>query len=121
MNYLKDLKAFIAPKTSNKIGAINNFNGFVIVSFGTILNTAEVPLWAYEKLLEAIDGFPELNFVVKFKMGENGAADELFKKRSNVLTMNWLPQAALLGSFNYKYTYLIWVVLVDLATRRKFV
>ena len=74
------------------------------MSFGTILNTAEVPLWAYEKLLEAIDGFPELNFVVKFKMGENGAADELFKKRSNVLTMNWLPQAALLGSFNCKYT-----------------
>ena len=64
------------------------------MSFGFLIDTAKVPFWAYEKLLTAMEQFPALKFVVKFKAGENA----LFRKHEkNVATMGWLLQTILLG------------------------
>lgn len=79
-------------------GSGRNQRNIVLMSFGSLIDTAKVPFWAYEKLLNAMEQFPALKFVVKFKTGENATLDALFRKHEkNVATMEWLPQTILLG------------------------
>lgn len=74
---------------------------FMIVSFGSFINPAGFPLWAFHELLEALMAFKNLTFLMKYKMGVNLDLDEELIKQNatNIKIFEWLPQTFLLGLF----------------------
>lgn len=74
---------------------------FMIVSFGSFINPAGFPLWAFHELLEALMSFKNLTFLMKYKMGVNLDLDEELIKQNatNIKIFEWLPQTFLLGLF----------------------
>ena len=92
---------------------------FMIVSFGSFINPAGFPLWAFHELLEALMAFKNLTFLMKYKMVKKmmkykcvndemmkykcvnlDLDEELIKQNAtNIKIFEWLPQTFLLGLF----------------------
>uniref|UniRef100_A0A1I7T4K6 glucuronosyltransferase n=1 Tax=Caenorhabditis tropicalis TaxID=1561998 RepID=A0A1I7T4K6_9PELO len=66
----------------------------VLISFGTVVQSADMPDSFKEGLVKMFSNLPETTFIWKYEVD-----DESFKKRlpDNVILMKWVPQPALLA------------------------
>uniref|UniRef100_A0A1I7RYM5 glucuronosyltransferase n=1 Tax=Bursaphelenchus xylophilus TaxID=6326 RepID=A0A1I7RYM5_BURXY len=67
--------------------------GVVLISFGSLARTVDIPMKSRKALFEAFRHFPEINFVVKYEDKDH----KPLELPSNVFLAEWLPQPAILG------------------------
>ncbi|KAK6029806.1 glycosyltransferase family 28 protein [Ostertagia ostertagi] len=79
----KNLDAVLDKRSSN-----------VLLSFGTISRSKDMPLWLKKDIVHAFSSFPNTTFIWKYE-DENDS--HLFKDHPNIYAMKWVPQSDLLG------------------------
>ncbi|VDK19990.1 unnamed protein product [Anisakis simplex] len=74
---------------------MNNANGpVVLVSFGSVAKSAEMPLHIRNVFIETFTRLPEVTFIWKY---ETSVADDIVANLTNVITKKWVPQTDLLA------------------------
>ncbi|CAB3409221.1 unnamed protein product [Caenorhabditis bovis] len=76
--------------------AANSTNGFVLVSFGGIARTIDMPRAMLDILFDSFSTFSHIKFIMKY---EGEAGDHQIP--DNVILTPWIPQLALMGHPNY--------------------
>ncbi|KAK6749064.1 hypothetical protein RB195_001587 [Necator americanus] len=106
-----------AMPTSNKIAYIGGFTaqkepkrmdtfwqqladsssrGFILVTFGSIAKTMDMPLEMQDKFFTAFSQFPEITFIIKYE-----TTNCTLRIPPNVQFTRWIPQAELMAHPNY--------------------
>ena len=70
---------------------------FLIITFGAIAKTIEMPKEMQESLFRSFKFFPQFNFIVKYE----NISQELQQHSTNVYLAKWLPQIDLICNFFY--------------------
>ena len=88
----------------------NASRGVILFSFGSVVQSSEMPDEYKRAFLEAFDEFPDINFLWKYENDDH----EIAKGHKNVFTGKWLPQPDILGNnlMNQLYNYLIIVLQI---------
>ncbi|KHJ94233.1 UDP-glucoronosyl and UDP-glucosyl transferase [Oesophagostomum dentatum] len=81
--------------------ADSSTKGFVLVTFGSIARTVDMPLDMQRKFFTACSRFPEITFIVKYE-----AANSTLPIPLNVQLTPWIPQAELMGGLSIMQTFL---------------
>ncbi|KAE9548342.1 hypothetical protein FO519_008447 [Halicephalobus sp. NKZ332] len=75
---------------------VNIFNnakkGVILFSFGSVVQSSDMPDEYKQAFLEAFDEFPDITFLWKYEVDEHN----ITKGRKNVITEKWLPQPDIL-------------------------
>ncbi|VDM47245.1 unnamed protein product [Toxocara canis] len=71
--------------------------GVVLVSFGTIALSSQMPPDLKSAFVSAFQHFPEITFIWKYELDDEVASD-----LPNVIKRKWVPQSALLGHRNMR-------------------
>ncbi|GMT25398.1 hypothetical protein PFISCL1PPCAC_16695, partial [Pristionchus fissidentatus] len=74
-------------------------DGFVLVTFGAIAKTREMPWAMADSFKAAFAAFPNLTFIVKDESIPKG---QLYRSSSNVVRTQWLPQLALMAQPQFR-------------------
>uniref|UniRef100_A0A7E4UTP5 UDP-glucuronosyltransferase n=1 Tax=Panagrellus redivivus TaxID=6233 RepID=A0A7E4UTP5_PANRE len=69
-------------------------NGVVVVSFGSIAQSANMPMPLKSALISLFEAFPEITFIWKY---ENDTIPNPASHLKNLITKKWLPQKQLLS------------------------
>uniref|UniRef100_A0A1I7SJ86 glucuronosyltransferase n=1 Tax=Bursaphelenchus xylophilus TaxID=6326 RepID=A0A1I7SJ86_BURXY len=80
-----------------EILADQSVHGFVLITFGSIAKTSEMPRNIWESLKVAMRAFKQVVFIVKYENTGNRTA---FERRDNMVFTNWIPQMALMSRFD---------------------
>uniref|UniRef100_A0AC35FC45 Glucuronosyltransferase n=1 Tax=Panagrolaimus sp. PS1159 TaxID=55785 RepID=A0AC35FC45_9BILA len=70
-------------------------DGVVLVSFGSLAKSSEMPLENKEAFVKTFEKFPKVNFIWKYENENDSIGNDL----PNVFKQKWLPQKEILGNF----------------------
>ncbi|EYB82573.1 hypothetical protein Y032_0357g3397 [Ancylostoma ceylanicum] len=76
--------------------ADSSTRGFILVTFGSIARTMDMPLKMQNNFFTAFSRFPEITFIVKYE-----TANSTVTIPPNVQLTQWIPQAKLMAHPNY--------------------
>ncbi|KIH43689.1 hypothetical protein ANCDUO_26300, partial [Ancylostoma duodenale] len=76
--------------------ADSSTKGFILVTFGSIARTMDMPLKMQDNFFTAFSRFPEITFIVKYETANSTVAVP-----PNVQLTQWIPQAKLMAHHNY--------------------
>ncbi|CAJ0559238.1 unnamed protein product, partial [Mesorhabditis spiculigera] len=86
------------PSLNEEWSLIAEKRPFVLLTFGSIAKTSEMPPHLQQAFFEGFKAFPEINFIVKYeKMNET-----IRMEADNVILTKWIPQISLIAHPNYK-------------------
>lgn len=74
-------------------------NGLIYISFGTTILSAYLPTEQKTAIIELARALPQFNFLWKYE------AHDLKKTPNNLLFVDWVPQASVLGSNNNHHSF----------------
>ncbi|CAD5220860.1 unnamed protein product [Bursaphelenchus okinawaensis] len=82
-----------------KIVADEASEGFILITFGAIAKTSEMPEGIWNSLERAMNRFGNVLFIVKY---ESLANKDSYLRKNNVVLTTWIPQMALMKHQNYR-------------------
>ncbi|KAE9547141.1 hypothetical protein FO519_009646, partial [Halicephalobus sp. NKZ332] len=74
--------------------------GTIVFSFGSLMNTSDIPVTVKRNFVKAFSSFKDYNFIWKLDEEENN--HELFKNSTNIYPMKWIQQIELLSDARVK-------------------
>ncbi|VDM28708.1 unnamed protein product [Toxocara canis] len=98
--------AFVGGLTASRSGSLTeefkrlmdeSMGGVVLISFGTVALSSQMPSNFKSAFVSAFRHFPEITFIWKYELDDEVASD-----LPNVVKRKWIPQAGLLGHRNMR-------------------
>ncbi|GMT21671.1 hypothetical protein PFISCL1PPCAC_12968, partial [Pristionchus fissidentatus] len=88
-----------APKALDEYweGVMNRRSKTVLISFGSIAKSIQLPTQSKMGILKAIARFPDITFIWKYELPEDEFCAEHASKAANLVIIKWMPQNDLLN------------------------